>query len=103
MKALYGNVGDLPNDSRWDTSQITRPTDKQLMEWTKPGVSFYRANFYPTDLDVNGNFVVFQGILGGDMTVDQAAATYQDVITKWRSLHADEIANYKTWADSFGQ
>jgi multiple sugar transport system substrate-binding protein len=103
MKALYANVGDLPNDSRWDTSQIERATDKQLMEWTKPGVSFYRANFYPTDLDVNGNFVVFQGILGGDMTADQAASTYQEVITKWRSLHADEIANYKSWVASFGQ
>jgi hypothetical protein len=34
------------------------------------------------------------------MTADQAAATYQDVITKWRSLHGDEIGNYKSWASS---
>jgi len=104
MKALYAETGDLPNDSRWDTSQAdNRPTDKLLLEWMKPRVSYYRANFYPTDLDVNGNFVVFQGILGGDMTVDQAAATYSDVITKWRSLHGDELENYKSWLESYGK
>ena len=73
------------------------------MEGTKPVGSVYRANFYPTDLDVNGNFVVLQGILGGDMTVDQAAETYDGVIGKWRSLHQDEIENYKSWRDAFSQ
>jgi raffinose/stachyose/melibiose transport system substrate-binding protein len=103
MNALYDTVGDLPNDSRWDTSQISRPTDKRLVAWMNDGVTFYRANFYPTDLDVNGNFVVLQGILGGSMTIDQAANTYQNVITKWRSLHDDELANYKSWLSSYGQ
>ena len=62
---------------------------------------YYSANYYPTDLDVNANFVVFQGILGGDMTVDQAAQTYEDVITKWRSVHAADIENYKAWLKSY--
>jgi len=41
-----------------------------------------------------------ESILGGNITVDQAASTYQDVITKWRGLHADEIANYESWVAS---
>jgi hypothetical protein len=103
MNALYKEVGDLPNDSRWDSSNVSLPTDKALVDWMKDGVSFYRANFYPTDLDVNGNFVVLQGILGGNMTVDQAAETYDSVISKWRSLHQDEMENYKSWRAAFGQ
>lgn len=101
--ALYHDVGDLPNDSRWDSSAVTLETDKKLIDWMKDGVTYYRANFYPTDLDVNGNFVVLQGVLGGDMTVDQAAATYQNVMTKWRELHGDEMPNYQSWLDSFGK
>jgi len=33
----------------------------------------------------NGNFVAFQGILGGNMTSTKAASIYQDLITKWLS------------------
>jgi raffinose/stachyose/melibiose transport system substrate-binding protein len=32
------------------------------------------------------------------MTVDEAAQTYEDVIAKWRKLHAGEIPNYESWA-----
>ena len=77
------------------------PTDKQLAEWSHDKLTYYSANYYPIDLDVNGNFVVFQGILGGDMTVDQAAQTYQDVITKWRSVHASDIENYQNWLKDY--
>lgn len=101
LKALYDMTGDLPNDQRWDTSQIERQTDKQLMQWVAQGITYYSANYYPIDLDTNGNFVAFQGILGGDMTVDQAADTYQSVITKWRSVHAPDIENYRSWLKDY--
>jgi raffinose/stachyose/melibiose transport system substrate-binding protein len=101
MKALYAETGDLPNDQRWDTAQVERPTDKKLVEWLAQGITYYSANYYPIDLDTNANFVVFQGILGSDMTVDQAADTYQSVITKWRSVHAGDIENYKSWLKDY--
>jgi raffinose/stachyose/melibiose transport system substrate-binding protein len=69
-----------------------------MLKWLAQKNVNYPANYYPTDLDVNGNFVVFQGILGGKMTVDQAAHTYESVITKWRKLHAADIENYRKWA-----
>ena len=53
---------------------MVRDTDAQLAKWGREKVTYYSANYYPIDLDVNANFVIFQGILGGDMTVDQAAA-----------------------------
>jgi len=101
LNALYASTGDLPNDQRWDTSKIERPTDKQLMQWVSEGVTYYSANYYPIDLDTNGNFVAFQGIMGGGMTADQAADTYQSVITKWRSVHGPDIENYKSWLKDY--
>jgi multiple sugar transport system substrate-binding protein len=101
LEALYEGSGTLPIDTRWDTSKAKRDTDKQLAAWAKEGLTYYSANYYPIDLDVNGNFVVFQGMLGGDMTVDQAAETYQTVITKWRSVHAEDIKNYKAWLKDY--
>jgi hypothetical protein len=100
LEALYSGSGTLPIDERWDVSKAVRATDGQLAKW-HGDVVYYSANYYPTDLDVNANFVVFQGILGGDMTVDQAAQTYEDVITKWRSVHAADIENYKAWLKSY--
>jgi len=97
LKALYAQTGNFPADSRWSPAQAKRPTDRAMLAWLAQKNVNYPANYYPTDLDVNGNFVVFQGILGGKMSVDQAAATYQNVITKWRKLHAAELQNYKTW------
>ena len=97
MKALYSDTGDLPNDNRWNTSQVTSPTDKLLVKWIRQKVNYYSANYYPTDLDVNGNFVAFQGILGGNMTSAKAASIYQDLITKWRKLQKTELNNYKIW------
>ena len=103
LNALYTMTGDLPNDQRWDASKVERPTDKLLTKWVSQKVTYYSANYYPIDLDTNANFVVFQGILGGDMTVDQAADAYQSVITKWRSVHGADIENYKSWLKDYKQ
>lgn len=102
LNALYTGSGTLPIDQRWDASKVTRATDAQLASWAHDKVTYYSANYYPIDLDVNANFVIFQGILGGDMTADQAAQTYQDVITKWRSVHQADIDNYKAWLKDYG-
>lgn len=97
LAALYAQTGNFPADNRWKTSQAKRPTDKLMLSWLAQKNVNYPANYYPTDLDVNGNFVIFQGILGGNMTVAGAAKTYENVITKWRKLHSAELQNYEKW------
>jgi raffinose/stachyose/melibiose transport system substrate-binding protein len=97
LAALYAQTGNFPADNRWNSAQAKRPTDRLMLSWLKQKNVNYPANYYPTDLDVNGNFVVFQGLLGGKMNVDQAAKTYQSVITKWRQLHAADVKNYRKW------
>jgi raffinose/stachyose/melibiose transport system substrate-binding protein len=98
LASLYAKTGNFPADDRWTGSDVRSPTDKTMLGWLREATVFYPANYYPTDLDVNGNFVVFQGLLGGKMTVDEAAQTYQSVIEKWRKLHPGEIDNYRAWA-----
>jgi raffinose/stachyose/melibiose transport system substrate-binding protein len=97
LTSLYAMTGNFPSDNRWSSASVTSPTDKTMLAWLKQKNVNYPANYYPTDVDTNGNFVVFQGLLGGNMTVPQAVKTYQSVITKWEKLHGSEVANYKSW------
>ena len=101
MSALYNETGDIPSDLRWHPTQLKSPTDGQLMQWLKPGFTYYTANYYPTDLDINGNFVAFQGLYGGKMSVAQAIATYQSVLSKWHQRQAVELRSYGIWAKDY--
>jgi len=100
LASLYETTGNFPADDRWSPDAATTATDKAMLEWLGQEAVYYPANYYPTDFDVNGNFVVFQGLLGGNLTVDGAADTYESVITKWRKLHPGEIDNYKVWSEA---
>jgi raffinose/stachyose/melibiose transport system substrate-binding protein len=98
LNSLYAMTGNFPSDNRWTGTSVKSATDKQMIGWLKAKNVNYPANYYPTDVDVNANFVVIQGLFGGKMTVDQAVGTYASVIKKWQKLHAADIQNYKTWA-----
>ena len=99
MEALYNTTGDIPSDLRWHPTKYKSPTDAQLVGWLKAGIDYYSANYYPTDLDVNGNFVVFQGMYGGNMTVAQALKIYETEITKWRGCAAGAAAGLQGVAE----
>lgn len=101
MAALYDETGDIPSDLRWHTTHYKSPTDALLVKWLKPGFTYYTANYYPTDLDINGNFVVFQGMYGGSMSVPKALSTYQSVLDKWHQLQTVELQSYKLWQKDY--
>jgi len=102
MAALYRETGDIPSDLRWHPTHFKAPTDALLLKWLKPGFTYYSANYYPTDLDINGNFVVFQGMYGGSgMTVPKALATYQNVLNKWHKSQPVELQSYKIWEKDY--
>jgi hypothetical protein len=73
------------------------------MQWLKPGFTYYTANYYPTDLDINGNFVAFQGMYGGNMKVAEALKTYQSVLDKWHQRQAVELQSYRVWAKDYAK
>lgn len=97
LNSLYAMTGNFPTDKRWTGAGVKSATDKAMLGWLKAKNVNYPANYYPTDVDYNGNFVVVQGLLGGDMTVNEAVGTYASVIKKWTKLHGSAIQNYKIW------
>jgi raffinose/stachyose/melibiose transport system substrate-binding protein len=97
LNSLYAMTGNFPTDKRWTGAGVKSATDKKMLGWLKAKNVNYPANYYPTDVDYNGNFVVVQGLLGGDMTVNEAVGTYASVIKKWQKLHGSAIQNYKIW------
>jgi len=91
LTALYAQTGNFPADNRWNPSQAKSPTDRTMLKWLAQRNVNYPANYYPTDVDVNANFVVIQGLFGGKMTVDQAVGTYASVIKKGESGTVNEV------------
>lgn len=102
IEDFYQTTGDIPSDNRWKPASYKSPVDGELVQWLGEGIDFYSANYYPTsNIDENGNFVVFQGMYGGNMTPEQAVNTYQTEITKWHGLQTGELANYTKWLSEY--
>ncbi|MHB1837480.1 MAG: ABC transporter substrate-binding protein, partial [Solirubrobacteraceae bacterium] len=102
LSSFYSITGDIPSDLRWKPTHYKSPVDEELLKWLKEGIDFYSANYYPTaNIDENGNFVTFQGMYGGHMTVSEALHTYQTEVTKWRELEPSALADYKKWLSEY--
>ena len=103
LESFYAITGDIPSDVRWKPTTYKSPVDKELIGWLNEGVEYYVDNYYPVAIDENGNFVAFQGMYGGNMTVNEAMQTYQQEITKWRELNTGALANYEKWEAEYGK
>jgi multiple sugar transport system substrate-binding protein len=99
LEALYAATGNFPTSTNWDSSQVTSPTDLQMLGWLgEKGDVFWAANYTPVDLDVNATFVVFQKLLAGELsTAEEMAQLYQDVIEKWREANPPVVENFRSW------
>ncbi len=102
LESFYAITGDIPSDQRWHPTSYKSPVDKELIGWLKEGVKFYVDNFYPVTIDENGNFVVFQGMYGGNMNVSEAMNTYQKEIEKWHEENPSSVADYEKWLAEYG-
>jgi multiple sugar transport system substrate-binding protein len=98
LAALYEATGNFPSSTNWDPSQVTSPTDQQMLEWlAEKGDAFWAANYTPVDLDVNATFVAFQKMVAGELDAAGAAQLYQDVIEKFREANPPVIENFQAW------
>jgi maltose-binding protein MalE len=97
----YAKTYSFPADNRWSGAQANSdPLQKQMLAWIRQNNALYTTDFIPVDLDLNGNFPVFQGIIGNKMTVQQAANLYESVITHWRAENPQEVQFIKEWIGS---
>ena len=101
LAAFYDATGNFPVSTNWDASQVTSPTDQQMLQWlSEKNDAWWVANYTPVDFDVNGRFVVFQKMMAGEVDQKGAAKIYQDTIEKWRKANPDGVANFKSWLGS---
>jgi raffinose/stachyose/melibiose transport system substrate-binding protein len=98
LAAFYDATGNFPVSTNWDQSQVTSPTDQQMLQWlSEKGDAYWAANYTPVDFDVNGRFVVFQKMMAGEIDEKGAAKIYEDTIEKWRKANPDALENFKSW------
>jgi multiple sugar transport system substrate-binding protein len=101
LAAFYEATGNFPSSSNWDSSQVTSPTDQQMLQWlSEKNTGWWAANYTPVDLDVNGTFVIFQKMKAGELDAAGAAQVFQDVIEKWREANPQAVDNFKAWLGS---
>ena len=55
LDAWFAATGVPPADDRFDTSKITDPLDQQIYEFNTTGPQIWLQNFFPPQIDLNGN------------------------------------------------
>jgi maltose-binding protein MalE len=97
LKAWYDATGVFPADKRFEESNITNPTAKQLFEMDKQ-TSVWPENYLPPQVDQNADLPAGQMITSGSGTPAKAAALWDRVIQQWKTQHPDEFQHYEQWA-----
>ncbi len=98
LQALYEATGTFPTSANWDSSQVTSPTDQQMLQALGANDSiWWTANYTPVDLDPNCRFVIFQKMMAGEIDAAGAAKTCQDALEKWRKANPAALQNYESW------
>lgn len=100
MAAWFKTTGAFPADDRFNTKLITMPQQKVLFGLVKNG-SPYLENFIPPELDAKAFFAQSQLVLGGSTTAAKAAAATEAVAKRIRLTQRKQMANFKTWANSY--
>jgi len=98
LQSLYEATGTFPTSSNWDSSQVTSTTDKQMLDWLgQNNTIWWSANYTPVDLDPNCRFTMFQKMMAGETTPDEALQTCQDALEKWRKANPAALQNFQSW------
>ena len=100
LNAWYTATGIPPADDRFDTTKIVSPLDKKLYLLNTTGQQVWLQNFFPPQVDLNGNAPAQQLVLGGQGD-GAAAATIRDRAAKrWQAQKPDELKNWQAFKPS---
>ena len=97
LKAWYAATGTPPADKRFDTSAITGALDKKLYAFNTTGKQIWLQNFFPPQVDLNGNAPAQQLILGGQGDEQAAAQIRERAAAQWRAQKPDELKNWSNF------
>lgn len=98
LNGMYSTSGFFPADDRFDSSVITKPTDKQLFEFTNKQSSLSYQNYWPSQMDRENLFIAVQALFAGERTPTQAAGDVQQRLDAWRKASQADLKNFKDWS-----
>jgi ABC-type glycerol-3-phosphate transport system substrate-binding protein len=93
----YRLTGVPPADDRFSTAKIKTPLDKQLYKFNTTGPQIWLQNFFPPQVDLEGNVPAQQLILGGRGTGAAAASVRERAAAKWRATKKAELKNWQSF------
>lgn len=94
LKAWYRLTGVPPADDRFSTANIKGTLDKQLYKFNTTGPQIWLQNFFPPQVDLEGNVPAQQVILGGRGDGAAAASARERAAAKWRATKKAELKNW---------
>ena len=96
-QAWYKATGTPPADKRFDTSAIKGALDKKLYAFNTTGKQIWLQNFFPPQVDLNGNTPAQQQLLGGRGDGAAAAAIRERAAKQWRAQQAGQLKNWQAF------
>ena len=94
LDAWFAATGVPPADDRFDTSKITDPLDQQLYEFNTTGPQIWLQNFFPPQIDLNGNAPAQELVLGGQGDGAAAAQIRERAAEQWRAQQPAELESW---------
>ena len=96
--AWYKATGTPPADDRFSTSAIKGALDKKLYALDTTGPQIWLQNFFPPQIDLNGNAPAQQQLLGGRGDGASAASIRERAAKQWRAQKPDEVKNWQKFS-----
>jgi raffinose/stachyose/melibiose transport system substrate-binding protein len=90
----YRLTGVPPADDRFSTAKIKTPLDKQLYTFNTTGPQVWLQNFFPPQVDLDGNVPAQQQILSGRGDAAAAASLRERAAVRWRTTKKAELQNW---------
>lgn len=97
IQAWFDATGLPSADDRFDTSKITDPLDQELYTLATTGPQVWLQNFFPPQIDLNGNKPAQELVFSGQGDASQAVQLRQRASETWQQSKPDEVENWENW------
>jgi raffinose/stachyose/melibiose transport system substrate-binding protein len=95
LNAWYKATGTPPADKRFKVANIKAPLDKKLYALNTTGKQIWLQNFFPPQVDLNGNAPAQENLLGGRGDGAAAATIRERAAKQWRAQQPGQL---KSWS-----
>ena len=100
LNGWYKATGIPPADDRFDTAKVTSPLDRKLFALNTTGQQIWLQNFFPPQVDLNGNAPAQQLVFGGQGDGTAAAAIRDRAAKRWQAQKPGELKNWQNFKPS---